>query len=615
LQNGGGVFGNVGTLKLVRPTFTNSDCSYTTPCGSGCLCMGDGADPSDCVGCTCKKGKGARATHYPFFYCDSTASAAAPPPPPKLSAVHVEKERFVDAAGRERFFRGVNVVYKDWPWLPHTKGFESNMSFVEADAKLLASVGVNLLRLGVMWPGVAVGKEKVDKAYIQRVRSLVRMAAKHGIYCFLEPHQDEFNPRFCGEGVPDWWVEDHAVPVGGALLELLLLLVLLLVLLHVLLLVLTLPFTAADFPVPVQKTPFKLNTTMPNFPGRKNCDKHSSFSYIWSHSGAKAYQLLWEEAEDFANFWYTVASELGDEPSVIGGELWNEPFPGDVFGNPKNRNNSYADETNLLPFYQNVTKAIRLAQPKATNKFAIAYEPSWPVGDQDIHPESLLPSRSGFSKLPEENAVYAFHWYSPPADRNLSRYLDARVADAKRLHAVPYASEWNFGSDSREGSLRFAANVAAFEDRTIAYTGWQYKSYSGSLPGGTCTGCGNSFFFNNGSLNPWTMAGLKAPFAQTVAGSHVKIKSSGAGVYMLTYTVVAPTSAASTTIVLSDLFAKPGKFVVKATVGIVDEVRHEPEAIAGWTPTVQIPGWQAVTVRHTAAEDGKKAEISIVKQH
>jgi hypothetical protein len=157
---------------------------------------------------------------------------------------------------------------------------------------------------------------------------------------------------------------------------------------------------------------------------------------------------------------------------VIGGELWNEPFPGDVFGRPEVRENQFADEHNLSPFYANVTAAIREAVPDRT-KFAIAYEPTWPVGDQDLHPDALLPSTSGFAQLPEENAIYAFHWYVPPADANLTRYLGERLADARRLKAAPYASEWNFGAWSAASAARFFADVAAFESRRIAYTGWQ----------------------------------------------------------------------------------------------------------------------------------------------
>ena len=62
------------------------------------------------------------------------------------------------------------------------------------------------------------------------------------------------------------------------------------------------------------------------------------------------------------------------EPGVIGGELWNEPFPGDVFTDPRNRVNAYADKTNLQPFYENVTKDIRSVA--AAKDFAIFYEPT-----------------------------------------------------------------------------------------------------------------------------------------------------------------------------------------------------------------------------------------------
>ena len=84
--------------------------------------------------------------------CALAAAAAAGPPHP----VHVEPTtlpghptdyRFVDSAGRERLFRGINVVYKDPPWLPTAKAFNTNFSFVADDAKLLASMGFNLLRL------------------------------------------------------------------------------------------------------------------------------------------------------------------------------------------------------------------------------------------------------------------------------------------------------------------------------------------------------------------------------------------------------------------------------------------------------------------------------------
>ena len=62
--------------------------------------------------------------------------------------VHVEKTttggaanwRYVDELGRERLWRGINVVYKDPPWLPTATFFNTNFSWVADDAKFLASM-------------------------------------------------------------------------------------------------------------------------------------------------------------------------------------------------------------------------------------------------------------------------------------------------------------------------------------------------------------------------------------------------------------------------------------------------------------------------------------------
>ena len=92
---------------------------------------------------------------WEIHLCDSSCALLAP----QVERVALDGGqtdwRFVDTAGRERLFRGVNVVYKDPPWLPTAPSFDTNFSWVPDDAKLLASMGFNLIRLGVMWPGVS----------------------------------------------------------------------------------------------------------------------------------------------------------------------------------------------------------------------------------------------------------------------------------------------------------------------------------------------------------------------------------------------------------------------------------------------------------------------------
>ena len=125
--------------------------------------------------------------------------------------------------------------------------------------------------------------------------------------------------------------------------------------------------------------------------------------------------------------------------------------------------------------------------------FALAYEPTWPVGNQDLDPDAVLTATSGFTSLPENDAIYAFHYYSPPCSTDLDSYLDERLSDAARLNSVPFASEFNLFASNEEEEMKMVTTFNTFENKKISFTGWQYKSFAGSLPNGTCTGCGNRY--------------------------------------------------------------------------------------------------------------------------
>ncbi len=59
--------------------------------------------------------------------------------------IHVRNQRLVDDYGGELIFHGLNLVSKVFPY--HT-------AFNEKDMQLFQSLGINGIRLGVMWPGV-----------------------------------------------------------------------------------------------------------------------------------------------------------------------------------------------------------------------------------------------------------------------------------------------------------------------------------------------------------------------------------------------------------------------------------------------------------------------------
>eukprot|EP00927_Polykrikos_kofoidii_P049371 TRINITY_DN43436_c0_g1_i1.p1 TRINITY_DN43436_c0_g1~~TRINITY_DN43436_c0_g1_i1.p1 ORF type:complete len:534 (-),score=70.98 TRINITY_DN43436_c0_g1_i1:135-1736(-) len=436
-----------------------------------------------------------RANAYvPSINGDTPASLSMP-------RIRVRGDRFVTSDGSEFHFRGVNVVYKDPPYFPSKTAFDSNLSFTEDDVDLLQSWGVNLIRLGVMWPGVMPQENKPNALYLRAIDRLIELAASRGMYTIVEPHQDELNPRFCGEGAPDWWTNANT--------------------------------QVKDFPVPVQRTPF-----LSSPPNRGMCDQHSSFSYIWTHDAAAAYQKLWKHPAAFAEYWRTIAAHFKGNPAVLGGEIWNEPFPGDVYGSPALRDNKRADLENMQPFYEAIERVIHSSS--GDPEMLVAYEPTWPVGDQDLNSSSILTPTSGFEALPGKDKIYAFHYYVAPCNPDFGAYLEARLADAKRLGAIPLITEFNLAVWDSASEKAMTGTFEELENRLVSHIGWQYKSYSGSLPTGTCTGCGNSFFHRSGKLNLGMARAIARPFAQIVAGKAIKrTYDTKTGIFSLTYETTA----------------------------------------------------------------------------
>src|SRR5205085_8209759 len=119
---------------------------------------------------------------------------------------------FTDASGRVVIFHGVNMVMKVPPYQP------SAMGFGDDDAALLAHEGFNTVRLGLILKGLEPKPGVFNDAYLNAYLATVRTLGAHGIKVLVDFHQDLFNERFSGEGLPDWMVQDDglpAVPDGG----------------------------------------------------------------------------------------------------------------------------------------------------------------------------------------------------------------------------------------------------------------------------------------------------------------------------------------------------------------------------------------------------------------
>ena len=105
------------------------------------------------------------------------------------SSFVVRDNRIIDSEGREVLFHGVNVIYKSAPYIPIIDRFDGILSFSVEDAKILNSLGLNVIRLGAQWPGVEPARGQYDELYVAQLVRIVDTCADYNITVFLDAHQ------------------------------------------------------------------------------------------------------------------------------------------------------------------------------------------------------------------------------------------------------------------------------------------------------------------------------------------------------------------------------------------------------------------------------------------
>eukprot|EP00965_Chrysotila_dentata_P250261 6209352-Pleurochrysis_carterae.AAC.1 len=147
-------------------------------------------------------------------------AAFEPSPAPREPAkqwirIDPKTHRFVDEVGRVRIFHGLNVIFKTPPFVPETEKWDWETSFSEQDAADLERWGFNVIRLGVLWSGTfpaQSGSPYPD--YMRKIKRIVKHCQNHGIHVIIDFHSDVISRRYCGNGMPDWAVDDALKAMG-----------------------------------------------------------------------------------------------------------------------------------------------------------------------------------------------------------------------------------------------------------------------------------------------------------------------------------------------------------------------------------------------------------------
>lgn len=119
---------------------------------------------------------------------DWPLSNLKPPVADRIDAVR--DLHYYDSQGRQRFFRGLNVVYKGAPYHPITDHWDPLESFSREDVQLLSDLNMNIIRLGVEWIGVERIRGQYNQTYIDILKRIVEMCDEKGIYVLLDFHHD-----------------------------------------------------------------------------------------------------------------------------------------------------------------------------------------------------------------------------------------------------------------------------------------------------------------------------------------------------------------------------------------------------------------------------------------
>ena len=219
--------------------------------------------------------------------------------------INLSTKKFVDSYNRTIIFHGVNAVYKIPPFVPDSTNFDPVHSLSELDAQNLSEWGINVVRLGIEWPGVYPSQNNLNETYLQEIDKIITILAKYDIYTLLDFHQDILSRFFCGEGIPDFLVKTLS--------------------------------PAKDFPKP---NPHQMDyDNQTGYPTIQSCLKVGNyFELYYSDKVSKGFQDLYNKStiayNEFLKFCDSVSNYFSKNSNVLGYELINEPWLGDVYTYP-----------------------------------------------------------------------------------------------------------------------------------------------------------------------------------------------------------------------------------------------------------------------------------------
>jgi endoglycosylceramidase len=458
-----------------------------------------------------------------------------------------------DSYGRAVILHGVNAVYKRAPYELYSAPGQP-FDFSAADASRIASLGFDVVRLGIVWEGLEPGSGGANDAaictpgtpgdptefnaaaldaYLERVKSTVDLLGSYGIYTLLDMHQDLYSSAFGGEGAPTWAVCSDGLSTA--------------------------------------QLPGRWSHTYAS-PGLD-----AAFGHFWTNDVAGNLQGSYDQV------WGAVASYFSNDPWIVGYDPMNEPFSRSVMDQ-----DHHELDTEIECFYTGTTHpglgadGSALSCPADDPRVGLiptieAADPNHLVFyEPDIFTRAGTPNFIGPMVL--SHLVFNFHAYCPqrngrtgnPTDVTACADSAAATIDRREAERPGLASAAEPGGPplfmsefgATDDPALIATLTAQADSQLLGWTYWSWKYYDD--PTGSAD---EGLVGPDGQLKP-TAAMLAQAYPEAVAGTPRSFAADpDTGAYDLTY-LSDPDISAPTIIEMPSL-AYPDGYCPVVTGGIV----------------------------------------------
>ena len=379
--------------------------------------------------------------------------------------------------GRYTIFHGVNVVVKLPPFIPDTEHFDPYISFTDEDIKILKKLGINLVRLGIIWESIEYSEGKYNETHLEKMSDIVQKLEDNNIAVIIDAHQDMFSRLFCGDGAPKFYTEklSYSKDCNTNLISRF--------------------FGLLSACIPLSKNNWRYNEE--GLPLIEDCVAGSFIDYHKCPELMSIYDSFFKNQEGvldaFVEFWKIIAAKFKGRKNVLGYDIWNEPWASNLWTDLKSLIPGYIDNKVLIDFYSHIDEGISQIDPDYTMLFQ-------PIPFPDTLPLFGGQALSTFDKAPVNTTIrkqmFNVHSYCCAADQNVCKDGEPKAADYGRCSefhdrklkknqkqanamGIPIiVTEFGACSSSKACYLEMLGFQKAADKYLISWAYWMYKTYN-----------------------------------------------------------------------------------------------------------------------------------------